>query len=158
VGGSANPAVVPFIRDRVRAGCQAVGRSEDEVRVVLGAVTVVDEDGAAARGRARTEVASYLAVVAELDPAIQLPAGLADRVRALVASGQDEAAGSLIPDAILDRFAFFGTPEQVAALAGRVLAAGADRVDFGTPHGLDDDKGVALLGTAVLPLLRQRGG
>ena len=158
VGGSANPAVVPFIRDWVRAGCQAVGRSEDEVRVVLGAVTVVDEDGAAARGRARTEVASYLAVVAELDPAIQLPAGLADRVRALVASGQDEAAGSLIPDAILDRFAFSGTPEQVAALAGRVLAAGADRVDFGTPHGLDDDKGVALLGTAVLPLLRQRGG
>ena len=158
MGGSANPAVMPFIRDRVRAGCQAVGRSEDEVRVVLGAVTVVDEDGAAARGRARTEVASYLAVVAELDPAIQLPAGLADRVRALVASGQDEAAGSLIPDAILDRFAFFGTPEQVAALAGRVLAAGADRVDFGTPHGLDDGKGVTLLGTAVLPLLRQRGG
>jgi 5,10-methylenetetrahydromethanopterin reductase len=158
VGGSANPAVVPFIRDWVRAGCQAVGRSEDEVRVVLGAVTVVDEDGAAARGRARTEVARYLAVVAELDPAIQLPAGLANRVRALVASGQDEAAGSLIPDAILDRFAFSGTPEQVAALAGRVLEAGADRVDFGTPHGLDDGKGVTLLGTAVLPLLRQRGG
>jgi 5,10-methylenetetrahydromethanopterin reductase len=158
VGGSANPAVVPFIRDRVRAGCQAAGRSEDEVRVVLGAVTVVDEDGAAARGRARTEVARYLAVVAELDPATKLPDGLADRVRVLVASGQDEAAGSLIPDAVLDRFAFSGTPEHVAALAERVLEAGADRVDFGTPHGLTDDKGVALLGTAVLPLLRQRGG
>ena len=157
VGGSANPAVVPFIRDRVRAGCQAAGRSEDEVRVVLGAVTVVDEDGAAARGRARTEVARYLAVVAELDPATKLPDGLADRVRVLVASGQDKAAGSLIPDAVLDRFAFSGTPEHVAALAERVLEAGADRVDFGTPHGLTDDKGVALLGTAVLPLLRQRG-
>jgi len=126
--------------------------------VVLGAVTVVDEDGAAARGRARTEVARYLAVVAELDPATKLPAGLADRVRALVASGQDEAAGSLIPDAVLDRFAFSGTPEQVATLAERVLEAGADRVDFGTPHGLDDAKGVALLGTAVLPLLRRQGG
>jgi len=130
VGGSANPAVVPLIRDRVRAGCRAAGRSEDEVRVVLGAVTVVDEDGAAARGRARTEVARY----------------------------QDEAAGSLIPDAVLDRFAFSGTPEQVATLAERVLEAGADRVDFGTPHGLDDAKGVALLGTAVLPLLRRQGG
>jgi 5,10-methylenetetrahydromethanopterin reductase len=119
---------------------------------------VVDEDGAAARGRARTEVARYLAVVAELDPATELPAGFADRVRALVAEGQDEAAGGLIPDAVLDRFAFSGTPEHVAALAARVLEAGADRVDFGTPHGLDDDKGVALLGTEVLPLLRQRGG
>ena len=108
--------------------------------------------------RARTEVARYLAVVAELDPATKLPDGLADRVRVLVASGQDKAAGSLIPDAVLDRFAFSGTPEHVAALAERVLEAGADRVDFGTPHGLTDDKGVALLGTAVLPRLRQRGG
>jgi 5,10-methylenetetrahydromethanopterin reductase len=158
VGGSANPAVVSFIRDRIRAGCQAAGRSEDEVRVVLGAVTVVDEDGTAARRRARTEVARYLAIVAELDPATELPPGLSDRVRGLVAKRRDEAAGSLIPDPVLDRFAFAGTPEHVAALAERVLEAGADRVDFGAPHGLDDGKGVALLGTAVLPLLRQRGG
>ena len=157
VGGSANPAIVPFIRDRIRAGCQAAGRSEDQVRVVLGAVTVVDEDGAAARRRARTEVAMYLSVVADLDPATELPPGLADRVRALVARGRDEAAGSLIPDPVLDRFAFSGTPQHVAALAERVLEAGADRVDFGTPHGLTDGQGVALLGTTVLPLLRRPG-
>jgi hypothetical protein len=39
-----------------------------QVKVVLGAVTVVDSDGAAARRLARTEVAKYLAVVAELGP------------------------------------------------------------------------------------------
>ena len=61
----------------------------------------------------------------------------------------------LIPDDVLDRFAFSGTPEHVAVLAQRVLDAGADRIDFGTPHGLTDDEGVALLGTAVLPLLRR---
>jgi 5,10-methylenetetrahydromethanopterin reductase len=36
---------------------------------------------------------------------------------------------------VLDLFAFSGTPEHVAALAQRVLAAGADRVDFGTRTG-----------------------
>jgi 5,10-methylenetetrahydromethanopterin reductase len=154
VGGSVNPAVVRFIKERIRVGAQAAGRSPDQVRVVLGAVTVVDEDGAAARRRARTEVAPYLAVVAGLDPATELPPGFADRIRALVGAGQDEAAGLLIPDEVLDRFAFSGTPEHVAALAARVLEAGAGRVDFGTPHGLADGKGVALLGTAVLPLLR----
>jgi 5,10-methylenetetrahydromethanopterin reductase len=153
VGGSANPAVVRFIKERIRVGAQAAGRSPDQVRVVLGAVTVVDEDGAAARRRARTEVAPYLAVVADLDPATELPPGFADHIRALVGAGQDEAAGILIPDEMLDRFAFSGTPEHVAALAARVLEAGAGRVDFGTPHGLSDGKGVALLGTAVLPLL-----
>ena len=63
VGGSANPAVVPVIRDRVAAGALAAGRSPAEIRVVLGAVTVVDRDGAAARRRARAEVARYLAAV-----------------------------------------------------------------------------------------------
>jgi alkanesulfonate monooxygenase SsuD/methylene tetrahydromethanopterin reductase-like flavin-dependent oxidoreductase (luciferase family) len=96
----------------------------------------------------------YLAVVADLDPTTELPAGFAGRVRDLVAGGQDEAAGALIPDEVLDRFAFSGTPEHVAALAQRVLDAGAGRVDFGTPHGLTDDAGVALLGTAVLPRLQ----
>lgn len=153
VGGSANPAIVPLIRDRVRVGGQAAGR-QDQVKVVVGAVTVVSEDGAAARRRARTEVARYLAVVAQLDPTSELPAGLAGRLRDLVGAGQDEAAGTLIPDEVLDRFAFSGTPEHVAALARRVLEAGAGRVDFGAPHGLTDDDGVALLGTAVLPRLR----
>lgn len=154
VGGSANPAVVPLIRDRVTAGCRAAGRSPAEVTVVLGAVTVVSEDGRAARRRARTEVARYLAVVAELDPTTELPAGFAGRLRNLVAAGRDEAAGALIPDEVLDRFAFCGTPEQVAAQARRVLEAGAGRIDFGAPHGLTGADGVALLGTAVLPRLR----
>jgi 5,10-methylenetetrahydromethanopterin reductase len=155
VGGSANPAVVPLLRDRIAVGARAAGRSPGAVKVVLGAVTVVDSDGPAARRRARTEVAKYLAVVAQLDTTRELPAGLADRIGGLVAAGDDEAAGALIPDEVLDRFAFAGTPEQVATLAQRVLDAGADRVEFGTPHGLTDDGGVALLGTAVLPALRR---
>jgi 5,10-methylenetetrahydromethanopterin reductase len=93
--------------------------------------------------------------VAELDATTELPPGFADQVRDLVAAGRDEAAGALIPDKVLDRFAFSGTPEHVAALAQRVLDAGAGRVDFGTPHGLADGAGVALLGTAVLPLLQR---
>ena len=154
VGGSANPAVVPVIRDRVRAGALAAGRDPAAVRLVLGAVTVVDRDGAAARRRARTEVARYLAVVADLDPTTELPDGLAGRLRELVAAGRDVAAGTLIPDDVLDRFAFSGTPAQVAGQARRVLEAGAGRIDFGAPHGLSDAEGVALLGTAVLPRLR----
>jgi len=154
VGGSAIPAVVPRIRDRVAIGCRAASRSPGDIKIVVGAVTVVDEDGDFARRLARTEVAKYLAVVAELDPTVTLPIGLASRVRDLVDAGGDEAAGALIPDEVLDRFAFAGTPEQVAALAQRVLDAGADRVEFGTPHGRTDLGGVVLLGTKVLPMLQ----
>jgi 5,10-methylenetetrahydromethanopterin reductase len=154
VGGTASPAVVRAIRERVAVGCRAAGRAIEDVGVVAGAVTVVDEDGPAARRRARTEVAQYLAVVAALDPIGALPPGLVDRVRAGLAAGDDAAAGAVIPDDVLDRFAFSGTPQHVAALVQCVLDAGADRVDFGTPHGLSDMGGVRLLGTRVLPLLR----
>jgi 5,10-methylenetetrahydromethanopterin reductase len=155
LGGSANPALVRLSADRLAAASLSVGRPANHVRIVLGAVTVVDEDGAAARHRARAEVAKYLAVVAELDTTLTLAPGLAAEVRGLVAAGDDAAAGALIGDDVLDLFAFSGTPERVASLAQRVLDAGASRIDFGTPHGLTDDHGVALLGTAVLPLLRR---
>jgi 5,10-methylenetetrahydromethanopterin reductase len=155
VGGSANPAMVAVIRERLRVGTDAAGRSVDEVGIVFGAVTVVDLDGPAARAKARTEVAMYLAVVADLDPTIQVPADLLRRVKELVDAGADDEAGRLIPDDLLDLFAFSGTPEQVAAQAQALIDAGAHRVEFGTPHGLTDDRGVALLGSAVLPLLRR---
>ncbi|MEU0156668.1 LLM class flavin-dependent oxidoreductase [Micromonospora fulviviridis] len=155
VGGSANPAMVRVIRDRLRVGAEAVGRDVDEVGVVLGAVTVVDTDGRAARAKARTEVAMYLAVVADLDPTAEVPAELLDRVKELVDAGQHEAAGRLIGDDLLDLFAFSGTPEQVAAQAQTLIDAGVRRVEFGTPHGLTDARGVELIGSAVLPLLRR---
>ncbi|MEE3920511.1 LLM class flavin-dependent oxidoreductase [Micromonospora sp. BRA006-A] len=155
VGGSANPDMVPVIRERLRTGAEKAGRDVADVGIVLGAVTVVDTDGEAARAKARTEVAMYLAVVAELDPTVEMPDDLVKRVGDLVDAGEDEAAGRLIPDDVLDRFAFSGTPEQVAAQAQALIDAGVRRVEFGTPHGLTDERGVDLLGSAVLPLLRR---
>lgn len=145
VGGSANPDVVPVMRERI---------GNPDVRIVLGAVTVVDEDGDRARSIARREVSMYLAVVAELDPTVSLEPELVARVRALVAAGDDEGAGALISDDVLDRFAFAGSPDQIAAHAEAVFDAGAGRVDFGTPHGAPERRGVELLCAEVLPRLR----
>ena len=145
MGGSANPDVVPVMRERI---------GTTDVRIVLGAVTVVDEDGDRARKIARREVAMYLAVVAELDPTVSLDPELIARIRALVAGGDDEGAGALISDDVLDRFAFAGSPEQIAAHVEAVFDAGAGRVDFGTPHGVPERRGVELLCAEVLPRLR----
>ena len=120
----------------------------DDVGIVLGAVTVVDEDGDRARRLARRAVAPYFDVVAELDPTVTLEPELVARVRRLVRARDHEAAGALIPDDLLERFAFAGTPEEVARHAEAVLDAGARRVDFGMPHGFE------LLCREVLPRLR----
>jgi 5,10-methylenetetrahydromethanopterin reductase len=145
VGGSANPDLVPVMRGRI---------GNPEVRIVFGAVTVVDEDGDRARAVARREAAEYVDVVAEFDPTIHLDPELVARVHALVAAGEHDAAGALLPEDVLERFAFVGTPEQVALQAEVVFAAGAARVDFGTPHGIPERRGVELLCKHVLPRLR----
>lgn len=154
VGGSANPDLVPWTASRLAEGARRAGRTSPPPAVVLGAITVVDEDGAAARGLARSAVAMYFDVVASLDPTIELPAGLLQDVRLRLKAGDDRAAGALIPDSLLDRFAFCGAPDRVAAHLRDVFDAGAVRVELGWPFGLDPERGLRLLGERVLPGLR----
>jgi len=124
IGGSANPDLVPVVRSWT---------GSSDVRIVVGCVTVVDEDGAWARERARAAVAPYLDVVAGLDPTLELHGG---------------------QEPPLDRFVIAGTPEEVAARVIALWEAGADRVELGTPQGRTTPDGVRLICERVLPLLR----
>jgi 5,10-methylenetetrahydromethanopterin reductase len=158
IGGSASPALLPPARQELARGEARAGRPPGEAGLACGAVTVVDDDGARARRLARAEVATYLPVVAALDPVPGLdPAGLAAMQR-LVRAGDHDGAGRMVPDAILGRFAFSGTPDQVAAQVEALFEAGATRVEFGTPHGLTAARGIELLGRRVLPAVRAASG
>lgn len=137
IGGTANPAMVHRMRDMVEVGTGRAGRSPDDVGIVVGAVTVVADDGEEARRVARSAVAMYLEVVGTLDPTTQIP------------------GGEVIPDAVLDRFALAGTPEHVTAHVRALFDAGARRVEFGSPYGITHDDGLRLLGERVVPSLRR---
>jgi 5,10-methylenetetrahydromethanopterin reductase len=144
IGGSANPAMVRLARTRL--GSAAVG-------VVVGAVTVVDRDGKRARDRARRRVAMYLDVVGRLDPTVDLDPELIAALAARVEAGDEPGAASLVSDAVLDLYALAGAPDQVADQVRALFDAGARRVDFGSPHGLDERTGVELLVREVMPRL-----
>lgn len=157
VGGCANAAMVPIVRKFAEAGEIAAGRPVGSVDVVLTAVTVVDEDGDAARARARTEVALPFQVIAGLDRTVEVEPALLERMETLLRAHQYEEAGRMIPDDLLDKFTFCGTPAEVAEHAAAVYDAGATRIEFDSPFGLTPTKGVELLGTRVLPILRSSG-
>ena len=156
IGGSANPDVVPPYRQIINDAAGKVGRAGDDVGIVVGAVTVVDLDGERARAQARRECALYLPVIAELDPSLQLDPELLARIRAAADRYAYDEAAALISDNLLYRFAFAGTPDEVAEHAAAVFAQGAARVEFGTPHGLTPQEGLRLLGEKVLPALKMR--
>jgi 5,10-methylenetetrahydromethanopterin reductase len=124
IGGSANPDMVRLMRSWL---------GDDGPGIVVGAVTVVDEDGRRAREHAHAQVRMYLDVVGRLDPTLELRAGEAPP---------------------LEKFVLAGTPEQVADRARALYEAGALRVEFGTPQGLTTREGLDVLCDRVLPLLR----
>ncbi|ROR95820.1 alkanesulfonate monooxygenase SsuD/methylene tetrahydromethanopterin reductase-like flavin-dependent oxidoreductase (luciferase family) [Salana multivorans] len=158
IGGSTNPDMVRLMRTWLDEAALAAGRPRDAVALAAGAVTVVARDGAAARAHAREQVAMYVDVVGALDPTVHIDPELLAGLRERLEAGDVAGAGALVPDDVLDRFAFAGTPEEVAAHAVELFEAGADRVEFGTPHGLTESEGFDLLGGAVLPAIREAVG
>lgn len=156
IGGSANPDVVPVIRGYIAAGEARSERTPGSVGVVVGAVSVCDEDREAARHAARRAVALYLPVVAPLDPTVQVDPELIARLRVLADRHAYDDAARLIPDDLLERFAFAGNPADLIRQAEALFAAGARRIEFGTPHGLHDPQtGIRLIGERVIPALKR---
>jgi 5,10-methylenetetrahydromethanopterin reductase len=71
----------------------------------------------------------------------------------LVNQHDDAAAARLISDDLLECFAFAGNAADITRQAEALFAAGATRIEFGTPHGLPPQNGIRLLGEQVIPHL-----
>lgn len=138
LGGTTNPAVVSHIHSMF-----------PHLNIVVGAVTVVDEDGVAAKKLAKQEAALYLSVIARLDHTLPLDPEWLKRIEAAAAVYDYATIANNISDDLLGLLAFAGTPADVAAQARRLHEAGAHRVEFGTPHGLTAQSGLQLLGEQV---------
>ncbi len=154
IGGTTNPRVVKKIRAIVDDAAMQHGRNARAIDLVVGAVTVVDQDGVAARALAKRQAALYLPVIAKLDPTLAIEPELLARVNDAAAAYDFERAGNLISDELLSQLAFAGTPDQVSEQARALFSAGAARVEFGTPHGITTQEGLNLLGERVLVALR----
>lgn len=158
IGGTANPGMIPQIQNVVAAAARSMGRDPAGIGIIVGAVTVVDQDGQAARQLARREAALYLPVIAQLDRSLGIEPELLSRINEASARFDYDQVGVYISDGLLRRLAFAGTPDEVAAQAAELFETGAERVEFGTPHGLTKGEGLRLLGERVLRALREYVG
>ncbi len=154
IGGSANPAVVEVLRPHLDDGWRKAERGAGQVGVVLGAVCVVDEDREAARAKVRREMALYLPVIAALDPTLNDKEWLARLDEAAQRQDYEYISQNLISDEIMNKFAFAGNPSDIIKQVENIRAAGASRVEFGTPHGLNPAEGIRLLGEKVIPYFK----
>lgn len=156
VGGSANPDVIPVIQGYIAQGERKAGREIGSVGVVIGAVSVIDEDRQQARAAARRAVALYIPIVATLDPTVNIEPELIERLQAHGERHDYEAAARLVSDDLLEKFAFAGNAADIIQHAEALFTAGASRIEFGTPHGIVPERGIRILGEQVLPALGLR--
>ena len=127
LGGTTNVLLAQKAREKI---------DNPAVKIVMGAVSVVDKGRKAARRLARHEVAKYLNVVGDFDTSLNEDERAS--LHAFCARFPiDPDASNSISDSLLDKFALAGNPEDVieriSAMHGQV-----DRFEFGTPHGLSD--------------------
>jgi 5,10-methylenetetrahydromethanopterin reductase len=155
IGGTANPEMVEVIRRHLVPGAATAGRDVDDVVIAVNPLLVVDEDGDAARAVARRTGAMYVEVVAALDPTVEVDPELLSRMRALLAEGRSDEAGALVSRDLLRKFLICGTPTEVTDHLLELREAGVGRVYLGSPFGLEESRGLELLGSAVLPAVRK---
>lgn len=154
IGGSANPAMLPLARQWVGQGEQFAKRERGSVALAIGAVCVADEERDLARAAARRSVAMYLPIVSRLDPTVDVEPELIARLQTLFERRDEDGAARLISDELLDCFAFSGDARDLIRQAEALFDAGAARVEFGTPHGIDPARGIRLIGEQVIPALK----
>jgi 5,10-methylenetetrahydromethanopterin reductase len=155
VGGSSNPDIIPVVKGYIGEGVNRAGHIIGSVGVVMGAVTVVDDDREQARQAARRATLLYLPVVIPLDPTLHTDPELIERLRDHANHQEFDAGARLISDELLDRFAFSGNAADIIRLAEALFDAGASRIEFGTPHGIIPEAGIRILGEKVVPVLKQ---
>jgi 5,10-methylenetetrahydromethanopterin reductase len=153
LGGSVNPDLVSYFSSKRDAIRDKLGQ-QHTVSIVMGAVTVVDDDGEKARDLAKREVALYLPVIASLDTTVTVPADQLEAITSAAERYDFEGAASHIDDSLLSKFALAGTAEELVKHCTELIDVHTGRIEFGTPHGIDPHRGLHLLGKEVLPALK----
>ena len=139
--------------DAIAEGARTAGRDPGAVRLVFGPLTSISEDRAEAREHARRTLAFYLPYLAPMPQFHGVTDEQIAQVQAATARGDVAGAAALLPDAILDNFALYGTPgDIIAGIEHMCTETQVGRIEFGMPHGpRGSAEAIHLLGKHVLP-------
>lgn len=157
VGGSANPLLTPIIRERISVGANRVGRNARNIKLAFGAVSMIDPDRKKALDAARKKAVVYINVIGDKDPTVMrdYPNEMVE-IKTAMEKGDVGRAIRSLPDALTKRFTLSGTPKDVIKQSEDLFNAGVDRIEFGTPHGVNDEMtGINLLVSKVFPHFRK---
>jgi 5,10-methylenetetrahydromethanopterin reductase len=127
------PRFIQAALDTIEAGAKEVGRSLDDLHIVLWTPTAIDADSTKARDLVRAHVSRVVIrpLPAEIDPALQK---VVDKIRENydyyhhMDTQADHA--DLVPDELVDLFALAGTPDECEARLEQIAVTGVQQVSI----------------------------
>lgn len=157
----ATPRGVRHALDRVERGLSRSGRTRRDVTLISRVDTWIDRDRQLARNAVRGMLAGFLttsypdmgfvrAVGLELSPELQAVLAKKDRE-------YSHRHAQLVPDEVVDAFAWTGTVEEVAHRIAAIVRLGIRDVTvlLHPPEGRDEREGMRLLAQEVKPLVEE---
>lgn len=150
------PSYVRHLREQVTQGAESVGRSPEDLEIIVGPLCSV----AKSRDRARDHIREMLALLLPLLAPMTDHAGISQQecqaIHDTFAAGDTEKAKAMVPESALRAFSASGTPADIIPEIEEIIESGATHIAFGPPLGPDFDEALELLGTEVLPYFKQR--
>lgn len=157
VSSITNGTYLAHIRELVRSGANTVARNPGEVEIGCVPGTIISRDRNAALELARKASAVYLPYLDPMTEYVGVSKEEVEAVREALAKNDLEEAAAQVSDKAVDSFKLWGTPEDIVEKVLKMLDSGrgADRINFGFGRGEGDIESMELLGTEVLPRLRE---
>jgi 5,10-methylenetetrahydromethanopterin reductase len=155
----ATPAGLSYGRAMVSQGLARAGRDETGFPLYTRVDVSMDEDGKAARDAIRPMIAAMV-MSSYPDAAFLRNSGLEITPELAEMSRQKNealafASGHLVPDAYVERFAWVGTPTEVAGQIAAVVDAGFnDIVALMQPMGVDPGPAMRTFAREVIPRVK----
>lgn len=124
--------------DWLAEGAKRSGRTVEDIDVAMYVLTAVHEDRERARRVAAEHVAYYLRDIPGYYDRVARDAGFGEDVTAVREADSLEAGADEISDALLERVAIIGTPEDARSQLARFRELGVDLPIVRAPAGADD--------------------
>jgi probable F420-dependent oxidoreductase len=160
----ADPHIVAWTIEAVRAAAEAAGRDPDVVTICVAAPAYVGDDLAHMRDQCRWfggMVGNHVAdIVARYGPTSNVPAALTDYIEGRRGYDYNEhgQAGNphadFVPDEIVDRFCLLGPPEEQLRRLHELRELGVDQFAIYLQHDAKDAT-LQAYGEQVMPALAQ---
>ncbi len=159
----ATPRGVEHALKRIDLGLERSGRSRSDIRLISRVDTWIDRDRQLAREAVRKMVAGFI-TTSYPDMGFVKAVGLelSSELQAVLAKKDREyshANAHLVPDEVIDAFAWTGTVEDVARQIAGVVQLGISEITvlLHPPEGKNELETMRLLAQEVMPLVEEMG-